>query len=223
MSEGRIFPGEYIEVQIRFLLAFVGWLVFIIIFAVAMEYWMAQHLEAPHWLFRVIWMSFGYVSGIVLLYCHKRAMRSRAKFVEPRRIHYEGWAFNSALPIAAAMAFFLGISTLYGSILSLLEGDQTGLFTLIAGAIFLLIAVYALLLVFRSRLLVDEEGLLWRHSLLRSTPLSYIPFDELDSIRLKGRTLSFRAKTLFLRGHLIVQNPRDLRPLVEKVRKGERL
>lgn len=165
------------------------------------------------------WFMLAYFGGLLLLGKGMSLwlLRSWAKPVRREEVLYEGRAYDPGAVVSIAMLLLLWFLTQPGALLRVLEGDYGHLYLLIAGFIILALALVGSLTVYRSRLFVEEKGLVLRWSILRSVPPRYIPFDDLVQVKVKGRILSFRGKSKGLRGKLVVRKPYKLRGVLQEV------
>lgn len=220
MQEGRIFPDDYRKVQIKSVIPISVSIVILVTTYMAITLWSSDHPEILQWSPYVL-LTILLVLVFVTAYWRVRALRSRARFVRPEKTYYEGWAVDGLVPIIVVLALFLGLTTLRGYISRLAQGEHEDLIGLVMWSTFLAIIFNIFVVVYRSRLSVEEKGLVWRESAFRSIPPRYIPFDDLRSLRVEGRILSFRGCKGYPRGWLIVQNPKSLRSAIRRLWRQE--
>jgi hypothetical protein len=216
MSEGRIYPADYRRVQSRSAIPVSASIAILVTIYIAMALWSSDHPEILQWSPYVL-MAILLVFVFVIVYWRVRALRLRARVIPPEKSYFEGWAVDGLVLMVVVLALFFGLTTLRGSITRLLEGGEAGSAVLPSGFLWIAIAVYYLLVASRSRLQVEEDGLVLRGSLLPSVPNRFIPFKDLQYIRMEGRILSFRGLKGYPRGWQIVRDADKLKSVIRKL------
>lgn len=171
------------------------------------------HSAISYWLVLLFLITF----LIGFAYWRISALRSKAKLVSRAESLYEGFAFSTSLIVFLAVSIFMVVLSLVDFMTLLQIGEDTALVLVSLAFLWFFGAAYVCILILSSKIELEENGIVLRQSLLRSTPPRFIMFDDLDFIRLDGHRLVLGIKKPHFDETIIVRNPDRLGPLVEKL------
>lgn len=195
---------------------FVGLILFKIVMEILKRSWLPEHRETLGWIEIIVFL----VAMSLFVYWVAKTMKSVAKPFRAGETYYEGWAFNAGILILFGFSLFLGVPYFLAGLFLYLQGWNAALLLLIFGSLFLALAVFSLMIGFRTKLFVEKEGVLLKLGVLPFSPPIYFSFDEVGSVELWGPILSFKGTKQRPRW-LIVQNRKKLASALDIVLERE--
>ncbi len=218
MSEARVFPEEYREFRMQSYLVVVAAMAILFTLTYG-EYSLLA--PGPSSLLMTPLIFVFVIIGVE--YWQIRALRSKAMVVTPGKTLYEGRVYRRWHILIVLVSLFIVLTSMGGFLRPLMEGGLVGFAYLPWIIIWAELAVRTVIIMLRSTIRVEVDGLVLSESLLQTVPSRFIPFDGLDLVRLKRNTLRLAGKRTHVDEWMTVRDPGGLRPIVEKLERDGHL
>ena len=215
MSEARVFPEEHREFRIQ------SYLVVVVAMAILFtltygEYSLLAPSPSSLWMTPLIFVFV--IIGVE--YWRILALRSKAMVVTPGKTLYEGRVYRRWHILIVLVSLFIVLTSMGSFLRPLVEGSLVAFAYLPWIIIWTELAVRTAIIMLRSTIRVEEDGLVLSESLLQTVPPRFIPFDGLDLVKLKRNTLMLTGKRMHVDETMTVRDPGALRPFIEKLTRG---
>lgn len=197
----------------RLLLPFL--LLFLVSF-VALEatrrYLSPEYHEVLDWLQYAI----GFVIAVLLFYRLIKGYRSSMRITPKKWIFYEGRAIPLANLVATAVFLSIAFPFVAADIWLISPGSYPGPSLTSIGILYIAMGGLAIINGLLQKLYVEKDGLVLKGGISRLSMFMYIPFDELESLTLRGRIFSYKENRRLLRNRFLVKNPEGIKGALDR-------